>query len=63
MTSVRPELKVLYIDYGNEEVRTPDQVKGMPSSVMVVPAMVRLFCYTAYFVMVQVFHMLSHRTE
>lgn len=39
VTSVKPELKVLYIDYGNEEVRTPDQLKGMPSSLMGIPAM------------------------
>jgi hypothetical protein len=52
VTSIKPELKVFYIDYGNEEVLTPDQLKGMPSSVMDIPALVRLFCYAAYFVMV-----------
>lgn len=40
MTSVKPELKVFYIDFGNEEVCTPDQVKALPPSVMDIPALV-----------------------
>jgi hypothetical protein len=40
VTSVKPELRVFYIDFGNEEVCTPNQVKVLPPSVMDIPALV-----------------------
>jgi hypothetical protein len=42
VTSVKPELKVLYIDFGNEEVCSPNDVKTLPSSIMDIPALVSL---------------------
>jgi hypothetical protein len=49
VTSVEPELKVFYIDFGNEEVCTPDQVKTMPSSIMDIPALVSAFLLSCLF--------------
>lgn len=40
MTSVKPELKVFYIDFGNEEVCPPDEVKALPPPVMDIPPLV-----------------------
>ncbi|PNF38229.1 hypothetical protein B7P43_G12388 [Cryptotermes secundus] len=37
VTSVKPELKVFYIDFGNEEVCTPDEVKALPPPIMDIP--------------------------
>lgn len=42
MTSVTPELKVFYVDFGNEEVCTPDQLKAMPLSIVDIPALVSI---------------------
>lgn len=49
MTSVKPELKVFYIDFGNEEVCTPDQLKAMPSSIVDTPALVSAFLLSYIF--------------
>jgi hypothetical protein len=50
VTSVKPEVKVFYIDFGNEEVCTPDQLKAMPSSIMNIPALVTVFLLCISFV-------------
>jgi hypothetical protein len=42
VTSVKPKLKVFYIDFGNEEVCTPDQVKALPPTLMDIPALVTI---------------------
>jgi hypothetical protein len=49
VTSVKPELKVFYIDFGNEEVCTPDQLKAMPSSIVNIPALVSVFLLSCIF--------------
>lgn len=50
VTSIEPELKVFYIDFGNEEVCSPDQVKTLPPSIKDIPALVTVSLLSKSFV-------------